>query len=579
MTLSRCCIGKEKPVPMSLCIAQLAVESGLLDASSIDRYTALSSNEALRKIAFDTERRKLIRADSTSREFQLLSLVAEECALEVIDLRNADISTELLTAIPERLLFRHQIVPVEQNNEFILIAVSTPFDDTILSDVARETGQSVDLVLADSEQIRTILKERLGVAGATIGDMVGGEDADLNTDEFDDDSTEELARQSSVVKLVNELLVDAVESRASDIHIEPADRAFGIRYRIDGMLLDQKAPADIARFHSAIVSRLKIMAKLNVAEKRLPQDGRIRLKVQSQEVDVRVSTIPMVHGESVVLRLLRQGGQKWGFDQMHMSNELANSFRQVVQSPNGIMLVTGPTGSGKTTTLYNTLFEICHSRPETKIITIEDPVEYHLTGVHQIQINEATGLTFARGLRSVLRHDPDVILVGEIRDPETAKSAIEAALTGHLVLSTLHTNDSASAFTRLCEMGIEPYLVASTVRAVVAQRLIRRLCNKCKQPQSGSETSIPDELSDGSHLFMPKGCPECAESGYSGREALFELLVNDDQIRELCTNRVPSYKMLDHARKQGMCTLHDAAYQRIREGTTSLSEVARVTGV
>ncbi|MEO2012415.1 MAG: GspE/PulE family protein, partial [Pirellulaceae bacterium] len=459
---------------MSLSIADLAVKYGILDKANAEPYFQLVSSDALQKIAIDTERRSQFRNNSPSRELQLLRAIAKECALEVIDLENREVSNDLLELLSFQILFRHHIIPIERNDDTLVIATSAPFDDEILSSIASETGLGVDLVLAESEQIRTFLKERVGVAGATVGDMLVSDAPESAEEAIDGADAERLARQSSVVKLVNELLIDAVESGASDIHIEPADRSFGIRYRIDGMLIDQTVPTDICRFHSAIVSRLKIMAKLNVAEKRLPQDGRIKIKVHNKEIDVRVSTIPMVHGESIVLRLLQQGGQAWGFSQLNMSAELEESFRTVAQSPHGIFLVTGPTGSGKTTTLYNTLFELRNSRPETKIVTIEDPVEYSLPGVHQIQINEATGLTFARGLRSILRHDPDVVLVGEIRDPETAKSAIEAALTGHLVLSTLHTNDSSSAFTRLCEMGVEPYLVASTVRAVTAQRLVRR---------------------------------------------------------------------------------------------------------
>jgi type II secretory ATPase GspE/PulE/Tfp pilus assembly ATPase PilB-like protein len=564
---------------MSLCITDLAVKYGILDKANAGPYFQLVSCEAMQKIAIDTERRSRPRNNSPSRELQLLRAIAKECALEVIDLENREVSDDLLKLLSFQILFRHHIIPIERNDDTLVIATSAPFDDEFLSSIASETGLSVDLVLAESEQIRTFLKERVGVAGATVGDMLISDAPESAEEEMDGADVERLARQSSVVKLVNEFLIDAVESGASAIHIEPADRSFGIRYRIDGMLIDQTVPTDICRFHSAIVSRLKIMAKLNIAEKRLPQDGRIKIKVHNKEIDVRVSTIPMVHGESIVLRLLQQGGQAWGFSQLNMSAELEESFRTVAQSPHGIFLVTGPTGSGKTTTLYNTLFELRNSRPETKIITIEDPVEYSLPGVHQIQINEATGLTFARGLRSILRHDPDVVLVGEIRDPETAKSAIEAALTGHLVLSTLHTNDSSSAFTRLCEMGVEPYLVASTVRAVTAQRLVRRLCGHCKQLQSEGQVAIPDELADTDNLYMARGCRDCGESGYKGRTSLFEFLVTDSQIRDLCTQRAPAFQILEHARKNGLQTLQDAGWECVRKGITTLAEVVRVTGV
>ena len=560
-------------------ITDLAIRHGILADHRKEEYRGLPPEEALKQIAVDTERRTQSRQDSASRELQLLRAIARECSLEVVDLEQYEPNRELFDLIAFPILFKHQIIPIDCQDGVLVIATSAPLDDEILAKIGSETGLGVDLALAESEQIRTFLKEHVGVAGATVGDMLTGDEAESSPEDLDEADAERLAQQSSVVKLVNELLMDAVESGASDIHIEPADVSFGIRYRIDGMLIDQTVPADLSRFHAAIVSRLKIMAKLNVAEKRLPQDGRIKIKVGPITVDIRISTIPMVHGESIVLRLLRQGGKSWGFGQLDMSPELEDSFRSIAQSPHGIFLVTGPTGSGKTTTLYNTLHELRVSRPQTKIITIEDPVEYSLPGVHQIQVNDTTGLTFARGLRSVLRHDPDVVLVGEIRDQETAKSAVQAALTGHLVVSTLHTNDSASAFTRLCEMGVEPYLVASTVRAVVAQRLVRRLCTHCKQVQSNTDNHTLAKASGAEKIYEALGCRECGESGYKGRMALFELLVSDEKIRDLCTQRSPAFEILEYAQTQGLKTLSDSGWECVRKGLTSPAEVARVAGV
>ncbi|MEO1983586.1 MAG: GspE/PulE family protein [Fuerstiella sp.] len=559
-------------------IADFAISSGILDPARHNNYSHLQPNSAIKQIVQDTERRATVREPRSSREFHLLNAIARHFDLRLVTLTEHGIEKKVLELLSPKLLFTHCIVPVECTDETITVATSQPFHDSLLTDVARESGLHVDIVLAEETEILQVLKEQLGVAGATVGDLMADGTDTFDGDMSDETDPEKLAEQSSVVKLVNELLIDAVTSNASDIHIEPSKHSFGIRYRIDGMLLDQTVPQEISRFHAAIVSRLKIMAKLNVAEKRLPQDGRLTLSVKNLPVDVRVSIIPMMHGESIVLRLLRQSHHNWGLKTLHMPTSLETSFREVMLSPHGVLLVTGPTGSGKTTTLYNILHDIRCSKPETKIITIEDPVEYSLEGVHQIQVNESTGMTFARGLRSVLRHDPDIVLVGEIRDQETAKSAVEAALTGHFVLSTLHTNDSASAFTRLTEMGIEPYLVASTVRGVLAQRLLRRLCENCRQPAANDSAELPSTLSGCNTLYAPGGCRACVDSGYAGRSAVFEFLVSDNNIRRLCINRAPAYEILDYAKTRGLRTLEDAGWDLVREGMTSFQEVARVLG-
>ena len=504
----------------------------------------------------------------TVTEAEFLGRVADRLALPFVDLSELTIDDSVVHSVSTTVLFRHQVVPVTRTDSSITVAVYDPFVDDLRNEIGRTTGMDVELVLAEATQIRGLLKERLGLAGGTLEGML--EDLDsgtANPELLDDDAN--LANESSVVRLVNEFLGDAVLSGASDVHLEPAQNGLGVRYRIDGMMLDQIVSREISRFQAAIVSRIKIMASLNIAEKRLPQDGRFRFSPGREEVDVRVSTIPMIHGESVVLRLLRRGRNLWGINQIELGNNVSSKLQQLISRTHGILLVTGPTGSGKTTTLYHLLAEIIQTRPDAKIITIEDPVEYSLPGVHQIQVNESTGLTFACGLRSVLRHDPDVILLGEIRDQTTARHAIEAALTGHLVLASLHTNDSAGAFTRLMEMGIEPYLVASTLVGAAAQRLVRRLCPLCRVP-----TTVE---ADEDRSFEPVGCRECRMMGFRGRVAVVELLESDPEIQNLCMQREPAGRIRQQAITAGMIPLYEAALDKVRSGVTSISEVNRIS--
>jgi general secretion pathway protein E/type IV pilus assembly protein PilB len=387
-----------------------------------------------------------------------------------------------------------------------------------------------------------------------------------------------MAQEASVVKLVNEILVEAANERASDIHIEPEENSLRIRYRIDGLLQIQKLPPEINRFQSAIISRLKIMARLNIAEKRLPQDGRIKMRVQGREIDVRVSIIPMTHGEGIVMRLLDKGRMVFNLANVGMLPDTYRTFKLLLDRPHGIILVTGPTGSGKSTTLYSALNEI---KDETlKIITVEDPVEYQQDGISQIQVHAKIGLTFAAALRSILRHDPDVVLIGEMRDLETAESAIQASLTGHMVFSTLHTNDAPSAFTRLIDMGVEPFLVGSTVEGVMAQRLVRTICPECKEQYDMPAADVPPDFpKDGPTVKLWKGvgCRACRQSGYRGRTGIYELMVTGDDIREMCVQRVNAVVIRNQALKHGMITLRQDGWRKVQLGHTTIDEVARVT--
>ena len=395
------------------------------------------------------------------------------------------------------------------------------------------------------------------------------EDTDLGAAEED---------EASIIRFVNQVLKDAIELRASDIHLEPFEDEFRIRYRIDGVLQDISVPAQLKRFQPAIVSRVKILSHLNIAEKRLPQDGRIKVRIDDAEVDIRVSIIPMLHGEAVVMRLLRQNATLRGMEQLDMDRRELECFRRVLELPHGIILVTGPTGSGKTSTLYTALHEI--NDAVRKIITIEDPVEYQLKGVNQIQVNEKSGLTFARGLRSILRHDPDVILVGEIRDAETAQIAVQASLTGHLVFSTLHTNDAPGAVTRLVDMGVEPYLVSSSLEAVLAQRLVRVLCPHCKQADdSATALTLKEKLGIPAHttIYRSTGCRECRNTGFFGRHAIFEWMDTDNEIRQLVLKSASTDQIRDAARRMGMKTLAEDGWRLVRLGLTTVEEVLSVT--
>lgn len=441
------------------------------------------------------------------------------------------------------------------------------------------TGLRLKPVLAPAEAIQREMKKRLGVGADTIDTL--GEEASfqvVNDENEEDTNLDNAAEDASIIRFVNQVLRDAIDLRASDIHLEPFEDEMRIRYRIDGVLQEVPVPAQIKRFQPAIVSRVKILSHLNIAEKRLPQDGRIKIRLDESEVDIRVSIIPMLHGEAVVMRLLRQNSTLRGMDQLGMDPRELKAFRRVLGLPHGIVLVTGPTGSGKTSTLYTALHEI--NDAVRKIITIEDPIEYQLKGVNQIQVSEKSGLTFARGLRSILRHDPDVILIGEIRDRETAQIAVQASLTGHLVFSTLHTNDAPGALTRLVDMGVEPYLVASSLEAVLAQRLVRVLCPHCKQPDTSPtaqalRAEVP-ALGD-AVIFRAVGCRECRNTGYHGRRGIFEWMDATHEVRRLILKNASSGEIREAARKRGLRSLSEDGWRVVRDGVSTPEEILRVT--
>jgi general secretion pathway protein E/type IV pilus assembly protein PilB len=556
---------------------ELLLRRGLLDRGQLERArSALVDGQRLDQVAVELG---LISED------QALTAIGEEVGLDYIDLAEAKVDLSLLTGFPFKLIHRHTLFPIRRDNGSLIVATSDPFDLYPLDEVSASTGLSVVPVLASRAEITKLIKSHLGVGSETIDSMIAqtSEDGVELLEELETDGSElsEMAQEASVVRLVNEIMLEAIETRTSDVHIETQKNGLRIRYRVDGILHSQPVPPEISRFQAAIISRLKIMARLNIAEKRLPQDGRIKLKVKGREIDVRVSVIPMIHGEGIVMRILDKGSMKLSLQAIGMDDELYGQFRKLIDLPHGIVLVTGPTGSGKTTTLYSSLIEI--NSPDTKIITTEDPVEYQLEGINQIQVHSKIGFTFAQSLRSILRHDPDVVLVGEIRDLETAENAIQASLTGHMVFSTLHTNDAAGAYTRLVDMGVEPFLVASTVEAVMAQRLVRTLCAECKETYEPDPADLPSDfpLAEmkklGAKVYRPKGCRSCRQLGYRGRLGIFELLVTTDKIRQLAHDGASSWVLKKAAIEEGMRTLRQDGWRKVLQGRTTIDEVLRVT--
>jgi general secretion pathway protein E/type IV pilus assembly protein PilB len=524
---------------------------------------------------------------ATDSEEDSLRVVANAMGLALVDLGSAAVDLSLLDKFPLRLIHKHGVFPLRVEHGSMVLAISNPLDLHAVDAVAAAVEMSVVPVLAAPADLAKLIKTHLGVGAETVDGLVAQQDLSdervemLEEVPWEQSEAAEMAQQASVVRLVNEILVEAVEARASDIHLESHASGMKIRYRIDGVLQRQPTPPEINRFQAAILSRLKIMARLNIAEKRVPQDGRIKLKVSGREIDIRVSIIPMLHGEGVVMRILDKDRMQFSLRGVGMDEDVYQQFRRLIELPHGILLVTGPTGSGKTTTLYSALSEI--KSEDTKIITTEDPIEYHLDGINQIQVHAKVGLTFASSLRSILRHDPDIVLVGEIRDLETAENAIQASLTGHLVFSTLHTNDSAGAFMRLMDIGVEPFLVSSTVEGVMAQRLVRLLCRECRQPYFPRRSELPDDFPleecfrRGERLYRAAGCRKCRATGYSGRIGLFELLVTNDEIRGLANERTPTHLVKQAAIRAGMGTLREDGWHKVRRGLTSIDEVVRVT--
>jgi len=513
-------------------------------------------------------------------EREYLSIYSEQLSIPLIDLGNIQIDPELMKQTPSKVVHRDRVIPIDRHNGVIRVATSNPFNLYAFDELRMLMGAKVETVLATSDEISRVIKQFYGVGGHTVEEMIGVSDVEVvhGTDADNADLIEQ-AQEATVVKLVNEILLEAIRDRASDVHIEPYENDLKIRYRIDGVLHTTNVPPEIRRFHAAIVSRIKILSNLNIAEKRLPQDGGFKIKAQNRDIDLRVSIIPTAFGGAVVMRILDKQSVLLSLDQLGLIDEALAGVQHLISQPYGIILVTGPTGSGKTTTLYGALNTI--RSDEIKILTIEDPIEYYLDGIQQVQIKPHIGLTFASGLRSFLRHDPDVILVGEIRDLETAEVAINASLTGHLVFSTLHTNDAVTATTRLLDMGVEPFLVSSAISGVLAQRLVRKICKHCREEYAPDPGDLPNDfkLERGQKLWRGAGCRECRNSGYKGRLGIFELLLITDELRDMILQRRSATELLAVARKRGLKLMREDGWSKVQSGTTTVEEVVRVTKI
>ena len=518
-------------------------------------------------------------------EKDIINILAESLKLKHIDLKNISVDKSVLNKVPIKIASYYKFMPLEVKGRVLTIAAPFPLDIKIQDEIRAQLGYDIEVVLSCLDDILDHLKKHYGFASDTIEKMTSliplheSRSADVVHEKIED--IEKLAEDASVIKLVNQIILEAWRKRATDIHIEPSRRGVSLRYRIDGLLYDANVPSDIKNFLSAIISRIKIISNLNIVERRLPQDGRAIVKVGDQVLDLRISSIPTPFGESIVIRVL-PAQMLFSLEKLGLSKRDLQIFEQLTQKPHGIIFVTGPTGSGKTTTLYTCLSKI--NTRVRKIITIEDPIEYEMPGMIQIQVMPEIGLDFARGLRSILRHDPDVIMVGEVRDLETAEISIRVALTGHLVFSTLHTNDAASGITRLIDIGVEPYLIASSVEAFIAQRLIRLLCADCKYEDKAAPQELRDLIAKDlgislaeAKIFKAKGCPNCNFTGFFGRTAIYEVLLTDETIKDLILKKAPSGQIKKTAVSRGMQTLRQDGWRKTVAGLTTPEEVLNAT--
>lgn len=573
-------------------ITKILEEAELVSASEIKNILRQSKESG------QSVRQLLIQSGAVKEE-DMLAAIAQKMGMEVVDLDNVLISPEALKLVPEKIAKKYHIFPIRIVDNILYIAVSDPFDLRIFDDLKMLFDYEIKGVIAKPEQIEKaikryyekdtvekmmeditekILDEHERTAVSKTQEAQEDKLVTAKITEYDLDKERAEASKAPVVKLVELLFRQALHDRASDIHIEPYAKGVRVRFRIDGILHDIESPPK--KWQNAIISRIKILSKVDLAEKRLPQDGRIQLKIENRSIDVRVSILPSLYGESIVMRLLDQSSLLLGLEQVGFLPDNIKLFYDLIRRPYGIMLLTGPTGSGKTTTLYAALSAI--NTVDKKLVTVEDPVEYQITGINQVQVNPDIGLTFAKALRHILRQAPDVILVGEIRDLETAEIAIRAALTGHLVFSTLHTNDAPSATVRLVDMGIRPFMVASSIQAVVAQRLVRVICSSCKESYTPNKVEleiIKPMLSEGETpvLYKGKGCSKCNYLGYRGRTAIHEIMVMNDTLRQMVLDRASAAAMKKKAREFGMRTLREDGIKKALMGITTLEEVLSIT--
>jgi len=555
-------------------IGQLLLQKGLITIEQLER--ALQEQEKSGGLLGAI----LIKSGFIPDE-KLYQVLSEQFGTKYIKLKNIKIPPETIDQIPAKFATYYKLIPIEFKENTVTVAMSNPLDIHTLDDLKLLLNKNVETVFASESDIVGAIKKYYGVGAETI-EKISPELSREKTISTQSQITEDIVKSAddaSIIKFVNQIFLEAYKDRATDIHIEPYEDELKVRYRIDGILYDTKIPPNIKSFQSAIISRIKIMANLDIAEKRLPQDGRIKIKIADEEVDLRVSIVPTPFGEAVVIRLLSTN-VLYGFENLGLLGRDLKILEKLITAPHGIIFVTGPTGSGKTTTLYAALSRI--NNREKKILTIEDPIEYQHKGITQIQVFPKIGLTFANGLRTMLRHDPDIMMVGEVRDYETAEITIRVALTGHLVFSTLHTNDASGGITRLIDMGVEPFLVASSVNAFLAQRLVRVICPACKTAIKPDREILKELGVSGKEIkkvkiFEGKGCESCRYTGYKGRTAIYEILVVTEPLRDLILKRASTEQIKKKAVALGMHTLRRDGWEKVTMGITSPSEVLRVT--
>jgi general secretion pathway protein E len=555
-------------------LGEILVERGKLDPANLDRALKLQEGEAREKIGVI-----LLRLGMVSGR-DLADALADQLDLPVAQAKDFPELPLLEERLSSKFLRDAQAVPLREDEEEVAVAIADPTDSFVLSAMQMAAGKRVRAYIAAPNEIDAALERLYGGGKSSMGAIVDNITTRDEEQDFGDiEHLKDLASEAPVIRLVNLILTKALEQRASDIHIEPYENRLVVRYRIDGVLHEVESPP--RRLSAAVISRVKIMASLDIAERRLPQDGRIKLRIQGKEIDLRVSTVPTMHGESVVMRILDKGGVPLNFEALGFEGDNMQRFIHALDQVHGILLVTGPTGSGKTTTLYTALDRL--NKPDVKIITVEDPVEYQMAGINQIQVKPQIDLTFANALRSIVRQDPDIIMVGEIRDVETVRIAMQSALTGHMVLSTVHTNDAPSTISRLLDMGAEDYLLTSTLNGVLAQRLVRTLCPKCREPHRAlpevvEQMNLRKFVPQGEiTLYKPVGCPECAGTGYWGRVCIIEMMTLTDELRSLIMRHATSGEVRAEAIREGMETMFENGVRKSLAGITTIEEVLRVT--
>lgn len=556
-------------------LGQVLVTQGKLDADDLDQALREhhKSGDALGNV--------LVRMGLASED-DVQRTLADQLQLPFVKISEHPIRKEVIEKIPAKLVNHYNLVPLEQQNGTLRVAVVDPQDIHMLDDLRLMLKLEIEPVVSTKKEIDEAIKKYYGIGAATVQGMLEdqGTDGAAIDVERGVENIDEMAEDASIVRFVNQIIHEAMNDRATDIHVEPLEHELRVRYRIDGLLYEAAIPPSIKRFQSAIISRVKIMADLNIAERRLPQDGKIKIRATDKEYDLRVSTVPTPYGESIAIRILSRESELVSLNRLGLDEHNQGLLRAMISKPHGIMFVTGPTGSGKSTTLYASLSEI--NNTDKKILTVEDPIEYRIPGVTQVQVQEHIDLTFKNVLRSFLRQDPDVIMVGETRDAETAQTAIQAALTGHLVFSTLHTNDATGAVSRLMDMGIEPFLIASSVEGLIAQRLVRVLCQHCKQPyQPGAEVikRLQGQKFDfeNATFMRPVGCEKCRFTGFRGRTAIYEIVKITEELKALIVDRKPANVLKRQAIASGLRTIREDGFHKVRDGVTTIDEVMRVT--